>query len=620
MLSLRTRPLLGLACLLACVGCSDDPSGGPMPQPEGDSGTDAALESGTPIDSGHEASVEAGGDASNDSPPGPPSIDPPGDLSVDEDHTLSLQVEVHPNATSEVRVMAAGLPPGARWKEDARRLVFTPDFIQGGQSWKVTLTASSAHGATSETFTLTVNDTIQPPWPTVAKTEVGSGYKSLWLDQKTDAYLDSPGHAGRVIQARVIVPDEASDSNRVPVRVYLHGFGGGPYDGTSSGGQFRIYPHDPMNSYWWGYAASLPGAPPSGTVPNYTQRRVLHLLEWVLRQQTGADPNRVYVTGGSMGGAGAATLGFTYARHFAFVEATIGQTVPRNHRPSRLQQLSGLWGTPEANLPDGTALENGQPLGVWDRQDLCRLLRDSAEARTLHIHTKHGKDDPTIHFGAVTLPSPITQRSFLDALRDHRVGHYVVWDEGGHGSPDPLMPSGWWDDGWSRLSDAKAFLRSDLPFPAFSMASHDWNPGDGSGNGKQPWSNDTGYAGKEGVAGDTGWSGDIAGARNRFLRWDSTGIKDTTTQLVVPLYAVDGQGGDAPKAGYPTTEDRIDRSLPFEVDVTIRRSRGFVCRKGETIAWAFGGASGKAIAGDDGEVTIEKLKLGLTPIDLVLTK
>ncbi|MFW5739545.1 MAG: hypothetical protein ACOC1F_04190, partial [Myxococcota bacterium] len=334
----------------------------------------------------------------------------------------------------------------------------------------------------------------------------------------------------------------------------------------------------------------------------------------------GADPERVYVVGGSMGGAGAATLGLLYARHFAFIESTIGQMVPRNHRPSRIGQLEGLWGATTDNLLDGTSLGDGDLLGVWDRQDLCRVLREVPEARDQFIFTKHGKDDSTIHFGAVTHDSPLTGRSFYEAAQDERIGHYTVWDEGGHGSEDPVMGAHWWDDDWSLLFDPTSYLRRDRPFPAFSAASHDWDPGDGSGNGLASWSDESGYATSVGVAGNTGWNGDIAGARNRFLRWDTNGIVDERDRLELPLFVMDGDGASPPQTGYPSRGDRFDRTWPVYVDVTPRRVRRFTCLAGEAIEWSFGEQSGTVTANADGSVTVPQLPLDVTKTTLVLTR
>lgn len=543
------------------------------------------------------------------------------DLVVDEDTPLSTTITVLPDSPRP-RVFAEGLPPGARFDEANRTLTFVPDFIQGGETWTITITARNAAGAVSESFDLTVNDSITPPLPTVTATHDETEYTRLAITQTTDEYLDSPGYAGRALDAQVYIPEGATAANPMPVRVYLHGFGGSPYSGSSSGGQFRIYPHDPMDTYWWGYGEVLPGESPThGTVPNYTQRRILHLLEWVLRNNPGADPDRVYVVGGSMGGAGAAALGLLYARHFAFVESTIGQMVARNHRPSRIAQLEGLWGPVGAGLGDGTALE-GLDQSVWDRLDMCRVLRGDPGWREVDqfIFTKHGKDDGTIHFGAVTHSSPVTGRSFYEELQELAIGHYVVWDEGGHGSADPVMGEHWWDDDWSLLFDPKSYLRRDRPFPAFTAASHDWNPGDGSGNGLVDWSDESGFAASVGQPGDTGWSGDVAGARNRFLRWDTNGIVDDRDRLELPLFAVDGDGDEPPENGYPSRGDRFDGTWPVLVDVTPRRVRRFKCLPGETVHWSFAGLEGAVQANDYGEVTVPQLPVDTTPQVLVLTR
>jgi hypothetical protein len=537
---------------------------------------------------------------------------------VAEDATLTVSISVLSNSYP-TRVWLDGLPPGARFDELSRTLTFTPDFTQGGNSWLIGVTAVNAAGEDQASFEIGVADTIHPPWPTIQATVPGSAYTKLDVVQETDGYLDSNGYAGRSFIARVYVPDGASSSNPMPVRVYLHGFGESPYDGPASGGQYRIYPHDPMNTYWWGYGDGLPGGVSSST-PNYTQRRVLHLLEWVLRHLPGADAERVYVVGASMGGTGAANLGVLYARHFAFVESWIGQFVPRNHRPERVAQLTGLWGSPSDNRVDGTFLEDGTAIGVWDRQDLCRALRDIPEARNQFVFSKHGKDDPTIHFGAVTHPSPLTQLSYYETVQREGIGHYAVWDEGGHGTADPVMGAAWWDTGWSLMFHPTSYLRRDRPFAAFAFADHDWDPGDGSGNGLVAWNDNSGYAGSVGQPGDTGWSGAIAGALNRFLRWDSAGIADENDRFEIPLFVLNGTGQAPPYLGYPSRGDLFDKTFPVLVDVTLRRIRRFTCFPGELVQFAFDGQVGTVIAASDGALTIPKLPLTPTPRTLVLTR
>jgi len=356
------------------------------------------------------------------------------------------------------------------------------------------------------------------------------------------------------------------------------------------------------------------------TAPNYTQRRVLHLLDWVLRTFPGADPDRVYLSGVSMGGAGAATLGLLYARHFAFVEAALGQMIPRHHRPDRIAQLEGVWGRVSDNWADGTSLENGHGMGLWDRQDICRVLRDVPEARDQFLYTKHSKDDSTIHFGSVTHASPIVGRSYYDTVQHERIGHYAVWDEGGHGQPDPVLGPFWWDAGFNLVSDTVSYLRRDRPFPAFSQATHDWDPGDGTGNGRQEWSDDSGFAGLVAITGDTGWSGDVAGALNRFLRWDTSSIVDDWERFELSLFVVDGSGGEAPVDGYPSCGDRFDRTLPVWVDVTPRRVSRFRCVPGEPVGWEFDGRSGTVIANGDGSVTVPSIPMVVDRRTLILTR
>jgi hypothetical protein len=234
--------------------------------------------------------------------------------------------------------------------------------------------------------------------------------------------------------------------------------------------------------------------------------------------------------------------------------------------------------------------------------DLTRALAEDPEAWSPFVFTKHGKDDSTIHFGAMVIESPLTKQSFYEALVGHP--HYVVWDEGGHGTLDPVMPSGWWDGGWNRIHSDTAFVRSDLAVPAFSASLLDDDPGDGSGNGKVDWSPSAGFAGTVSVAGDTGWSGDIAGVRNRHLRWDATGIVDTRERFEIPLRVEAGEGANPPEEGYPTLDDQVAGSLPATVDVTIRNTQKLTLAPGQSVSWELGTQSGTTTARDDGSIVV----------------
>ncbi|MGC3959917.1 MAG: hypothetical protein QM813_18905 [Verrucomicrobiota bacterium] len=544
----------------------------------------------------------------------PPRLRHPGPQTVAEETSLQLPLLADDFDGDKVRLFVTALPPGATFSPATGMMEFTPDFIQGGEHFTLNVTLDDGFARVSEQIPITVNDTIRPPDPVISKVETFATFKRLTVTQTTDAYLDSPGYAGRNFIAYIMVPLALSPTHPLPARISLHGFDGLPWQ-QGWEGELRIAPYDPANTYWWGYSETLPGGAGSGVVPEYTLRRVLHLLSFALRTMPGIDRERIYVEGASMGGAGAATLGLLHARHFCAVQATIAQAIPRNHRPSRVAQLAPLWGSPPAK---GSVSDVKK--GVWDRADLTRVLHDVPEAQNQFIFFKHGKDDATIHFGAVVGKSPLTDRSLYQALAQEHVGHFVVWDEGGHGISDPLLNDQWWERGWNPVFDDTSSLVLHRAFPAFSASSLDNNPGDGSGNGKQPWNAESGFAGKVEVAGDTGWSGDIAGAHNRFLRWDGNRTVDTIDRLQLPLRVLDGQGGAPPRAGYPTTGDKLPVPPPVRVDVTPRRVQQFLCLPGEQIHWQFGAQQGVVSAAADGSVTVGGLLLTSEFQTLVLTR
>jgi len=595
------RPLS--IALAALIGCGD------VKEPSDSAGSVDSTDSTDSADSDGE--TDEGADSSTDESTGddtsvnhPPELDLPESGSPREDRPFSIDFEVSDPDGDFTRVWVTGLPPGATWDEPSRTIRFGADFTQGGRSWTVQVSASDGELTTTGSILLEVQDAVTPPAPVVVSSEDFGAWTRLTLEQTTDAFLDSAERAGRTFRAVVTVPNH---SHSVPVKVALHGYDG-VADESGWEGEYRINPEDPENTYWWGYYN-----PAGHDVPPYTQRRVLHLLDWVLRTYPGADPERVYLSGASMGGAGAATLGLVHARHFAWVESTIGQMIPANHRPSRLEQLSGIWGTPAEGLPaDGVR-------SVWDYQDLTWVIGGVDEARDQFVFTKHGKDDPTIHFGAVVHPSPLTGMSWYEAAQDERLGHYAVWDEGGHGSEDPLLGGEWWHAGWNPIYDDTAWLRRDRAFPAFSASSVDDDPGDGTGNGRVSWSDESGYAADVATPGDTGWTGDIAGAIGRSLRWDSGGVVDTFERFEIPLKVLDGEGGEPPAAGYPTTGDKLDGAPPVTVDVTLRRVQAFRCMSGERILWQLGDASGTIVAVLDG-VTVPALPLTTDWQTLTLTR
>jgi hypothetical protein len=529
---------------------------------------------------------------------------------ISENEPLELALEVSDPDGDSLVLSCSGLPPGAFVDLAMRRLHFRPDFTQGGRSWDVLLLASDGMRQSSWTVQLIVQNSIQPPVPTVTQIDSQTDYENRLVTQVTDSWLDSPGYAGRIFMANLSVPHKASADTLVPVRVILHGYGASPGSEGSSE-EIRIWPHDPELTYWWGYASGLPDHL-SGAVNDYTQRRVMHLVAWVLESVPGADPNRVYVAGASMGGAGALSIGLRYARHFAYVESMIGQTIAANHRPSRIEQLSTHWGKPAQDLAGPSVSES-----VWDAQDMTRVLVEKWGARQQYVLTYHGKDDPIIHFGAVVTPSPKTGLSWLRAIQSLHIGHYAIWDEGGHGTPDPVLGSRWADWNWDRIHDETTFLRRDRAFPAFTNSSLDGAPGT-SGNGTIAFNPESGFAANVEEPSDTGWNGDIAGTYNRFIRWDSRSIVDSMDSFEVTLWIVDGAGATTDLPGYPSLGKSFEVASPVSVDVTPRRTQAFRCAEGEEVLWSFGRLQGATLCEKDGVPVVAALPLTREPTVLRL--
>lgn len=539
---------------------------------------------------------------------------------IAEAQRASIHIPVEDPDGDPIRVYAIDLPHGARWDETAHAIHWTPDFTQGGWHHDITLLATDGKQATEQRFRIIVEDSIAPPEPEIeSRTQVGEVLR-LEILQRTDAFLDSPVHAGRSFRAVVSVP-LVGPKRSLPVRVFLHSLSGKP-SRSAWPGVVMVAPHDPQNTYWWGYDEALPEGPSTGkSVPPYTQRRVMHLLEWTLKHVEVADPDQVYLEGWSMGGAGALSLGTLWARHFAWVHAGIAQTIPRLHRTARIRQLESIWG------PVPPSFDADSP---WDAQDLTHILKTRAEARDSFLTTRHAKDDATIFFSAATTQSPVTQLSFYQSLETSRVGHLSVWDEGNHTRSDPVLGKDWWQSAWHPVFRGVSRLALNRPFVAFSLASHNEDFGDGGPNGKQPGSLSRGYHGKVQLPGDSGWSGQDAGSLNRLLRWVSSSVKDDFDRFSIEIYVKSKGQRDPPQPGYPPQGDHLNTAMPVHADVTLRRLQRFWLRPGERVAWRFAEGQGEGqgeghaklqgeIQADaDGCVTVPQLPLTPTPARLEL--
>lgn len=501
----------------------------------------------------------------------------PGSQVYAEEQSYTLDI----NAAANARIFVNGMPPGMQWDEVERRFKFRPDFIQGGKSWLVTMEAVEGINTHAESFMVTVNNTIQPPWPTVVKEEYFSFPKmtKYTLTQVTDNFLDSPGYAGREFTSTMVVPDAASTENLLPLGISLHGFGGSA--GTGGGRElFAISPHDSNNTWWTGYNDQFPGGDASqGSVPNYTQRRVMHLLSYLVEHYPGVDLDRVTIGGQSMGGTGAHFIAQRYARHFTSLFSRIGGTAAQLLSGGQQGMLRNHWGSGDPGLLDDLGSS------VWDAYDASRGLLNDHDYRNLHFSTVVGQNDNTINFRHIVGQSPVTNISFIDALQQEAVSHFIVWDQRAHGGTEgPPLSANWWQP-----LDSNSTLVRNQAFPVFTNSSADESPGVPDGQG--------------------GFTGSLRGVINRYLGWDSAAMIDTRDQLSIPIRVDIDTTGTPPEPGFPPRDNEYYGPLPITASVTMRRIQQFQVLPGEIINWSYNGDSGTVMANTDGSITIPNLTM-----------
>lgn len=531
-------------------------------------------------------------DTSSSSPPAfAPRITSPGPVSIEEEQDLALTISVDTPSDAPVRVSALDLPPGAEWRAKERTLRFHPDATQGGREYVVRLVADNRHGRSEESFPLTITDSIRPPQPRITGSDrtIEDGIVFYDVDQQSDDYLDSRGYAGRHYPAVIAVPDgahDAAEAHRYPVHIFLHGvFDHWPLVAWYQ--EIRVQPSDRMYSSWFGYSETLPdGAADPMAVREYTTRRVLHLLAWVLATFPGADPERVYIEGGSMGGYGSASIALRHARHIAYAVPRFGGIVPRLSPDGwRRDMVEEMWGQ-----PDDAPLD---PKSAWDAADLTRVIRDVPEARHQFLFREMSTTDAVVHFGTAIDPSPFTCMSYVQATQRMRVGHFFVWHTGEHGHQDPRLPDYWWTSKlFNPMRDNRTLrLARNLAFLAFTRSSCDDDP-----------------------------TRDTRGAMNRFLEWDTASIDDSLDRFAVRVHVIVGEGEPPPFSGAPSVGDVPDCPLPITVDVTPRRTQRFQLTPGEIVGYRFGATQGELVANEDGSVTVPALAVTPEWTELVIER
>ena len=258
-------------------------------------------------------------------------------------------------------------------------------------------------------------------------------------------------------------------------------------------------------------------AQPPGPVPvrDYTRRRMLWTIEGVIRHFK-VDPNRVYLTGSSMGGTGAVGFGLRHPDLFAALDASVPLIDPPRSRAWAYRLLGTIWQAEDwPRLPDGQGRTLGERL-----DDTAYVL--SAQADLPLLRFVNGRQDGAIGWSQIP--------AFIEALQQARQPFLAAWHNGEHRGVT--------------AEEAPAFtsfdiyqVRRDESVPALSNASTADDPG--SGDPAQ---------------------GDPVGAINDDFRWEVE--TDAEAELVLRLWRV-------PKTG------RFAGVTEATVDVTPRRRQAF---------------------------------------------
>jgi hypothetical protein len=374
---------------------------------------------------------------------------------------------------------------------------------------------------------------------------------------------------------RIITPETWDPTAAVPLLVFFHYFS----DSYVGGGQNAAQPrfvltaddYDPLitanlygASMWYGYNSNYGThrAPADGVVVNYTERRVDWIVDWVMKRSPfRIDPNRVYMKGGSMGGAAQWGYGIRRPQLFAAGENGV-PAVNLNFDPN--QRHYSLWGyEPTILTNEGAAVEARVNAGAY-------------------AASNPGVDFPLMltfaRKGDVDVPWGQYPAFFATMDSSRHLGGILYWTQGEHAhgeEPSQVFPE------WSSTEEYDDWIYQfvhDQSYPAFSNFTLNGDPGRGDPA-----------------------AGDPRGGFNRFPRWDTADIVDTPGRWEMTM--------------------RLHSAAPSSAaaaDVTLRRLQALVHTPGAAYSWENRQGPGEVVV-QSGEVSADENGLITLP-RVVLSK
>ncbi len=515
--------------------------------------------------------------------------------------------------TNQFRIDAAAAPLGLD------QGLFVQTIVAAGASfYAVTEVTGGTEDTTlvagQNTLAAAVAEAVGTPEPVWQRTYVSGG-------RTNDIYVHwagRVGHAGYPAMASVaslpfnfaLQRKGAVDPHPLVIRLHFKGgnFLSLPF-GTPNQNEWILMLDDwlpnPQNqdSFWYGYHENFNPygnggvVPTTGTVPDYTVRRVRWTFDWALRQGV-IDTNRVYMTGSSMGGIGSFFLSMLMPDRIAAIYTQVPKfdfafnTDPNpnsqwNEGTGLRAEANRLWGTTTTNLPAADGL------AIYDRLNAGKLAQ-VYENRSLPLMIAfNGRYDVVVGW-AEKIP-------FYAAMQTHRHGGWFFFDTRTHGGVAGFTPEWTPQEGINPVNefDGIGFLnlfRLDQSYPAFSHGSAD----NVAGNGLSA-------------------NGDPVGSINGHLIWDRSTIVDTPFlwETTIRTQNLTMQ----PSSGGPVT---VNAPASATVDITPRRLQQFAVAPGQAFAYQNLDAgsqvvqSGMVVADALGLITVPAFQVGAGGNRLVL--
>lgn len=289
-----------------------------------------------------------------------------------------------------------------------------------------------------------------------------SGYIYPWKTYTWYRRSDEALQDGTPTKITVTIP--ANTASKYPAMVYLHAYGGynikQTWWNTIIVSPCDYTPDLPYSGYswWYGYGNAYPDVT-SGTVFNYTENMLLRMIEWA-ETNFPIDPNRIFLSGGSMGGTGSISFGFRHPDIVAGISAQVPQVNPALPGIGWSQtQLQAIWGDVSRNLP------TNEGFGVWDRMNMTNYAANHKEDLPF-LKVQNSKNDTTLLWFQIP--------DFYKNLNTSRHGFVAAWGQGGHGSSSTGLPSGYLN------FDIYSKIKLNQSYVAVSNSSANNNPGSGN--------------------------------------------------------------------------------------------------------------------------------------------